>query len=175
MGEGERTPDGPTPDSESPGEKAAADVQSIFDQFYPTSIIALRRRALLPWWIKVFSYLYIFISFSLPLATVVALSRGTGFTLAFYGIHYSTDHVDALTALLLLGLMGAGTAGYGLLWGKGWGIDIGMMTGGAGLVLSIWSLFLNEGFSLPLEPFLIVPFLVALWNRRAKWDADAGD
>jgi hypothetical protein len=175
MAEADRTPHEPGQDTESPGEKAASDVQSIFDQLYPTSTIALRRRALLPWWIKAFSYLYIFISFSLPLATAVALARGTGFTLAFYGIHYSTDRVDALAALLLLGLMGAGTAGYGLLWGKSWGIDIGLVTGGAGLVLSGWSVFLNEGFSLPLEPFLIVPFLIALWNRRDKWDADAGD
>jgi hypothetical protein len=164
-----------TPDTMTAGEKAAFDLQDVIDQFYPDGELALRRRALLPPWIKFFSYLYILISFGLPVATAVALVRGTGFRITFYGIQYSADHIDALAALLLLGLMGAGTAGFGLLWGKSWGIDAGLIVGGVGLTLSLWSIFLYDGFHLPLEPFLIVPFVIALWKRRAEWDPDAGD
>ena len=172
---GEGSDGGNRSENETPGEKAASDLQSIIDQLYPTSAQALRRRALLPWWIKFFSYLYILISFGLPIATVTAIVRGKGFMLTFYGIHYTTDRIDALAALLLLGLMGAGTAGFGLLWGKSWGIEAGLITGGVGLVLSLWSLFLRDGSGLPLEPFLLIPFVIALWNRRVKWDPEAGD
>jgi hypothetical protein len=33
----------------------------------------------------------------------------------------------------------------------------------------------GDSVHIPIEPFLIIPFMVALWNRREKWDPDGDD
>ena len=50
-----------------------------------------------------------------------------------------------------------------------------MATGWGGLTLSVSSIFVFPGFRLPLEPVLLVPFMIKMHRLKALWNEDAGD
>ncbi len=156
---------------------ARRDVRFILGQLRPRGPLAQRRRALLPAWIRFFSWLFLLGTLGGPIWVLNGLLFHAPVNLLLFGFHYAGYGFDAGGFLLAIMFLFMGTAAYGLPWGRSWGLFLGLMAGVGGLFLALSSLFLADtpGLHIPLEPFFQVPFIVALWRRRAAWAEHAGD
>ena len=140
--------------------------------------LAPQRWGLLPFWIRAFSWLFLLVgvaatvleglvlvfpelSFSLQLGSAPAPSTEGELSFA--------ASVGGVFSMPLLAV-----AAFGLLWGKRWGIDLGLAVALLGLGIAIYmtaSSFLDAapGSIVRLEPLVLVPFVVALARRRRAW------
>lgn len=133
-----------------------------------------RRRELLPWWIKTFSWLFL-------LTGVLSLiSLLLGFThfkpdLAIYG--FESNEPFSLFGLMVIsiGLLKGYTA-YSLLFGKDYAILIGKVDAIIGIILTSITMialpFLQDGFRVTFrfELLLLIPFLIKLKGIEKDWN-----
>lgn len=167
-----------TDEGQHPGDLAAQakrDIREVLAQLGPSTEIGLARRRLLPLWIKVFSWIFLLIGAAVPVVVVLGLLRSTAVSFALFGFSYSGSVFDPYGLLLACMLAGSGVTAYGLLWGRSWGQFAAVMTGWAGLVLCIASVFVSPRLRVPLEPLLLVPFLVTMHRLKSPWKENAGD
>lgn len=145
--------------------------ENPFEEFEKTK---KRRRKLLPWWIKVFCW--IFMLFGLLSFVCLIL----GFTnikphLAFYG--FETNESFSLKGLIVIsvGLLKGFTA-FSLWFEKGIAIKLGKIDAIIGIVLCTISMlilpFFQEGFSatIRLEIAVLIPFLIKLNKIQKEWE-----
>ncbi|MGE5943165.1 MAG: hypothetical protein ACM31G_02390 [Flavobacteriales bacterium] len=146
--------------------------ESSFEEF---DKIKKRRRKLLPWWIKMFCW--IFMLFGLMSFICLIL----GFTnikpdLAFYG--FETNEPFSLNGLIVMsvGILKGFTA-FALWFEKDYAIKIGKIDAVIGIALCVISMlvlpFLQEvfRFTLRLELALLIPFLMKLNKIQKEWEA----
>ena len=139
-------------------------IENSFEEF---ENVKKRRRKLLPWWIKVFCW--IFMLFGLLSFVCLIL----GFTnikpsLAFYG--FETNEPFSLYGLVVIsvGLL-KGITAFALWFEKDFAIKIGKIDAIIGMVLCVISMlvlpFLHDEFSqitIRLELALLIPYLIKL-------------
>ncbi|MHC4409606.1 MAG: hypothetical protein ACYS0F_11440 [Planctomycetota bacterium] len=126
-----------------------------------------RRRALLPWWIKVLCWpLLIFLTFPI-LVPLMALDATGPSTVNVPGLQYTGNAWDPEMMLLDLHLFIHGVAAYGLLRGRSWGPSVGMCVCALGLTILLATLAANAR----MEPAMFFYTLVlwALWRLRDDW------
>jgi hypothetical protein len=146
--------------------------ENSFEEF---ENIKKRRRKMLPWWIKIFCW--IFMLFGLLSFVCLIL----GFTnikpaLAFYG--FETNEPFSLNGLLVIsvGLL-KGVAAFALWFEKDYAIKIGKIDAIIGIALCIISMvvlpFIQDGFNLiiRLELALLIPFLIKLNKIQKEWES----
>jgi hypothetical protein len=138
--------------------------------------MGLERQRLLPRWIRALSWTSLIGSSATLLGAIGAAPAGLPINVSLLGIQYAGTVWSLQAILLLLALLANGATAYGLLWGRRWGVLAGLMTGCGDVALCVASVVVQGpgGFRLPFEPFLLVPFMVALWRRRAVWRESAG-
>lgn len=145
--------------------------ENSFEEF---ENVKKRRRKLLPWWIKVFCWIFMFFG----LMTLICLILG--FTnikpaLAFYG--FETNEPFSLNGLIVIsvGLL-KGITAFALWFEKDFAIKIGKIDAMIGIVLSVISMlvlpFLQDGFNITirLELALLIPFLIKLDKIQKEWE-----
>lgn len=137
-----------------------------------------RRRKLLPWWIKVFCWIFMLFG----VLSVVCLVLG--FTnikpdLAFYG--FETNEPFSLLGLLVISIgILKGIAAFSLWFEKDNAIKIGKIDAIVGIVLCVISMlilpFLQESsnITLRLELALLIPFLIKLNRIQKNWELNRG-
>ena len=143
------------------------------NQFEEFENLIKRRRKLLPWWIKVFCWIFMFFGLMSFICLIL------GFTnikpaLAFYG--FETNEPFSLTGLIVIsvGLL-KGITAFALWFEKDFAIKIGKIDAILGIMLCIVSMlaipFLQETFSitLRLELALLIPFLIKLNKIEKTW------
>lgn len=145
---------------------------SIFDAI---DIVKLRRRQLLPWWIKVFCWFFMLFG---VLAAICLLIGLFGFhpALSLYG--FETNQPYSLAGLMITGLgIFKGIVSYNLWFEKDMAIKMGKIDAilgiGLCLVSMIWSLVYagpNAKFSFRLELILLIPYLIKLIRITPEWD-----
>ncbi len=165
----------PTTENSGSASQVKADLKGVFAQLGPQTELGRARRALLPGWIKFFSWLFLLVSAGVPIAVLTGIVSNTPISFTLFGFRYvGTFNVQA--ALLAIAIVGCGSTAYGLLWGRSWGLFAGALTGWGGLALSVASIFVSTpGLHLPLEPLLLIPFLIKLSDLRKGWREEAGD
>lgn len=144
------------------------------NQFEEFENLIKRRRKLLPWWIKVFCWIFMFFGLMSFICLIL------GFTnikpaLAFYG--FETNEPFSLTGLIVIsvGLL-KGITAFALWFEKDFAIKIGKIDAIIGIVLCIFSMlvipFLQDTFSitLRLELALLIPFLIKLNRIEKTWN-----
>lgn len=134
-----------------------------------------RRRKLLPWWIKVFIWLFLIFGAIAPIAFVIGLF-GANFQLSLYG--FETNEPNSLVGFALFILFGLkGIAAYGLWTEKDWAIKIAQIDAIIGIFICLLKmvfiplLFLENGFqfNFRLELILLIPYLIKLQNIKEIW------
>lgn len=166
----------PLPNPTRVSARTKADIRGILAQLGPKTDLGRARRALLPGWIKFFSWLFLLVAGGVPVGVVTGIVTGRSITFSLFGIHYQGAVLDLEAVLLAVAILSCGTTAYGLLWGRSWGVFAGTLTGWCGLALSVTSIFVNRpGLHVPLEPLLLIPFLVKLSALRPRWNEAAGD
>ncbi|MFI1743398.1 hypothetical protein [Thalassobellus sediminis] len=144
--------------------------QSKFEEF---ENIEVRRRMLLPWWVKIFCW--IFMLFGLLAFVCLIL----GFVniradLSFYG--FETNEQFSLIGLMIIAIgVFKGFTAFSLWLEKDYAIKMGKIDAIIGIVICTISMlvlpFFQEGFniSIRLELALLIPFFIKLNKIQNVW------
>lgn len=150
---------------------------SEFDDIQPLE----RRWKILPWWIKAFTWIFLFAGVISPLILIIGLFGGT-VTLSLYGL--STTDPISLIGLCVIGVfMFKGIAAYGLWAEKDWGITVAQIDALLGIALCIIAIFTTPhsttsarsvSFYFRLDIVVVIIYLVKLYRLQDRWNAAAG-
>lgn len=139
----------------------------------PPTSAELNRKALLPLWIQVFCWLFLIAGACVPLVLLFGGLYPKPMHFALFGWSHDGSPYDALPLAILVYLAASGATAYGLLWGKSWGWDAGIVVGLIGVVAALASLLHarqpDGSIYISLEPALQIPFLYVLWRIRDGW------
>lgn len=145
--------------------------KSVFEEFDTNK----RRRALLPWWIKMFCW--IFMLFGI----MAFVSLLLGFTnikpaLAFYG--FESNEPFSLDGMIVISVgIFKGITAFSLWFEKDFAIKFGKIDAMIGIVLCTIAMlvlpFLYDGFgvTLRLELALLIPYLLKLNKIENEWES----
>lgn len=134
-----------------------------------------RRRSLLPWWIKIFIWIFLILGLLAPIGLVFGFF-GIQFQISLYG--FTTNEPLSIDGLYLIGLfLLKGITAFGLWTEKDWAITLGQIDAILGIVLCIFMSviypFINIRtgfhFTFRLELILLIPFLIKLLKIKSEW------
>ena len=134
-------------------------------------IIFERRRKLLPWWIKIFTLIFIVSGVIVPLALM-----GFEFRIAIYGFGANTPLSLAGVAILFIIVFKCITA-VGLWTERDWAITFGQIDATLGIIICICTMdifpltysHLVNSSSFRLELVLLIPFFMKLSQIKNDW------
>lgn len=136
------------------------------------SYIPVRRKVLLPWWMKAF--MWIFLVFGVgAVFSIIAGILGYSFTIALYGISTSDPFSLAGLCLSVIYIQKAVTA-WGMLLEKSWAMQSALIDAILGILVCCLVMgfeLLNGGFSLRLELIILVFYLIKVDKIRRPWAA----
>lgn len=132
---------------------------------------SVRRRLLLPWWIKIFIWIFFLFGLIVPFSIIFGV-LGKSFQIALYSLE--TNHPFSITGLLLISLFVLkGIVAYGLWFEKRWAIDWGIVDAILGVIICTYtfisSLFSTNSFQFSFELLLLIPYLIYLLRIKPKW------
>lgn len=138
------------------------------------SIDTIRRRNLLPLWIKIFCWFFMLFGVMAIVCLVLGIF-GIKPDLAFYGIE--TNEVFSLNGLIVIsvGIL-KGITAFSLWFEKDYAIKIAKIDTYIGILLCGISMlvlpFFADGFkiNIRLELALLIPFLMKMNKIQAKWE-----
>lgn len=134
-----------------------------------------RRRALLPIWIKVFTWFFMIAGAFVPIDFIIGLF-GLNFQLALYGLE-TNNPLSALALFLIFLFLLKGYAAFSLWTEKDWAINFAIVDAVLGIavcsaVMFVFPYFIeNSGFrfNFRLELVLLIPYLVKLQKIKPLW------
>ncbi len=134
-----------------------------------------RRRTLLPWWIKVFCWFFMFFGIMAIVCLFLGLTNVKP-ALAFYGFETNEPFSPVGLLVIVVGIL-KGVTAFALWFEKDYAIEIGKIDGITGMVLCLVSMvvlpFLQDPFHLVvrLELVLLIPFVNKLNTIRKEWES----
>jgi hypothetical protein len=146
-------------------------MEEILDAHEPALDIKAYRKALLPRWVKVFSWIFLVVGCFVPLV-VIGNIMGMATSLALFGLESNTAFlIDGAIVCLIFAY--SGIVAYGLLWGKDWAPSAALILGILELLVCVYSTIINllqANVTIRFELILIFPFLFAMDTLRKKWN-----
>ena len=152
--------------------------ENLLDDVLPEHSNLVRRRALLPWWMKVFIWIFIVMGgISIPILIMGIL--GTNTTVSMYGLE--SHQAISFVGLILISLfLLKGIVSYGLWAEEDWAINLGYVDAIAGIAICLFVMLgmhyfsPTSGFTFRLELLLLVPYLIKLKQLHPEWDKRPG-
>lgn len=135
----------------------------------------VKRRTLLPVWIKVFVWIFMIMGAIVPLAFIFSLFGGT-FQISLYGLESNTA-LNTIGAIALILFLLKGIAAFALWTEKEWAVDIAIVDAIIGIMVCLFVMIVypvidnNDGFTinLRLEVLLLIPYLMKMKKIRSLW------
>lgn len=135
----------------------------------------VRRRNLLPLWIKVFVWIFMIIGAIAPLCLLAGLF-GANVQLALYGLETNEPLSTAGLVICLLFLF-KGIIAYGLWTEKDWAINLGVIDAIVGIIVCVYVMVApafadnqsGSTFSFRLELVILIPYLIKLLKIKPQW------
>ena len=133
-----------------------------------------RRKNLLPWWIKVFAWIFLIAGAIAPLALMFGIVGGN-FEISLYGIE-TNEPISIIGIALILIYIFKGVTAFGLLKEKDWAISLGIVDAITGIALCCLSMFYSFNsdseinFTFRLELILLVPYLIKMIRVKSDWE-----
>jgi len=145
-------------------------MESEFEKFEADRNIPERRRKLLPWWIRFFSWLFIIFG-GLAVIGFFAGFAGVRFDNSVYGLETNDPHSQ--TGLIIIALMILkGFAGFGLYFEKNWAILVAKIDAIVGILVCIAVMvFPKSGITIRLEIAFLIPYLLKIIKIEDYWNA----
>ena len=135
----------------------------------------VKRKNLLPWWIKVFMWIFLVFGVFAPIGFVLGI-MGYHYQLSLYGLDTSDPMSTTGICILLLFLL-KGLTSYGLLREEDWAIKLGLLDAVIGSILCILIMIFPIYFSGPnaktsfrLELVFLLIFLNKLLKIKYAWE-----
>lgn len=139
----------------------------------------VRRRKMLPWWIKVFVWIFMITGAIAPLGIISGLF-GYGFVVALYGVS-TNDPLSPTGLLLIVVYLFKGFTAYGLWFEKDWAITVAKTDAAIGILICAFVMLIlpslegSQGtMSFRLELLFILAFLVKIAKIGPAWKGAAG-
>ena len=136
---------------------------------------AKRRKDLLPWWIKIFIWIFLIFGAIAPLALILAI-LGYKFEISLYGLE-TNEPISIIGISMTLIFLYKGFTAYSLLKEKNWAIILGIADAVVGIALCSFAMiypFIVAGadakLTIRLELLLLIPYLIKLINIKPEWD-----
>ncbi|WP_338838822.1 hypothetical protein [Flavobacterium ginsenosidimutans] len=147
------------------------ELKGQFDEFEKPDII---RRKLLPWWIKVFCWIFMLMGIG-AIGSLITNLFVPNVNLSLYG--FSSDTAYSGTGLFIIAVMLLKAfAAFSLWFEKPNAIMIAKIDAVVGIAICIASLFIlpfsttNGHFSLRLEILLLIPYYMKVNKIEYEWD-----
>ena len=142
------------------------------EQFEHTN---LRRRDLLPIWIKIFTWIFLLFGAIAPIALIFGII-GMRFNLALYGLE--TIQPLSLAGILIIILFAIkGVVSFGLWTEKEWAVKLAIIDAIIGIIVCVFVMVIipfisqNNGMniSLRLELIPLIPYLIKMRKIKTEW------
>ncbi|KAF2337561.1 hypothetical protein [Flavobacterium ginsenosidimutans] len=147
------------------------ELKGQFDEFEKPDVI---RRKLLPWWIKVFCWIFMLMGIG-AIGSLITNLFVPNVNLSLYG--FSSDTAYSGTGLFIIAVMLLKAfAAFSLWFEKPNAIMIAKIDAVVGIAICIASLFIlpfstaNGHFSLRLEILLLIPYYMKVNKIEYEWD-----
>lgn len=131
-----------------------------------------RRRALLPWWIRFFCWLFMITAAITPLALLAGIFH-TSFDLEIFGIK-TTDPLSVKAAIDMGIMIFTGVAAFGLWTEKDWAINVAKINAiiniAICIIVMVYFLLAESHLSLRLELILLFLFIYKLNKIQYDWE-----
>lgn len=134
----------------------------------------LRRRKLLPTWIKIFLWIFMVFGIVAPIGLVLGL-LGFDFNIALYGLE--TTRALSVIGMLIIALLAIkGAVSYGLWTEKDWAVKLAIADAIIGIVVCVLVMLVppflagNNGFSFRLELLVLMPYLLKMQKIKTNWE-----
>jgi hypothetical protein len=132
------------------------------------------RKSLLPTWIRFFSWGFLIGALAIPLVFAYGIIWPDESYINIFGLSFAGPTYHPFAILLQSLILFFGVTAYGLLWGKRWGIDAGILCGFLASVISISTTvnaLLHSRSYVEFSILLAIPFVIRLFKIRDKWVA----
>ncbi|RYZ47702.1 MAG: hypothetical protein EOP49_20575 [Sphingobacteriales bacterium] len=161
--------------------ETAKNSESIFDALYNPFVI--RRKKMLPIWMKAFCFIFILFGF-LAIAGIVLpifyLSFGGiqagGTLVSLYGLHAINEYSAKAIGIIFLYVFKA-IVSIALLTEKDWAVKLGMIDGALGIGICVLTMlvlpFFGWSFRFNWELFPLFVYQARLWRMRPQWEENA--
>ncbi|HEX4852005.1 MAG TPA: hypothetical protein VFV08_14420 [Puia sp.] len=133
-----------------------------------------KRKDLLPWWIKIFSWLFLILGGAAMISILPAV-LGYTFELAIYGVETQRP-LSPAGILVLLVLIYKAVVSWNLIQEKKYSIVLAIVDASAGIIIcvliGIYPLFnpSSHNYSFRLELIFLVPYLVKMIQIKSAWE-----
>lgn len=152
------------------------DDQSIFEEMDTVEKVFIRRRKLLPIWIKIFVWIFMIMGATAPLAFVAGLFIDN-VNLAIYGIN-ATESISFAGILVTSIFISKGIVAYGLWFEKNWAVTAAYIDGIAGVLICILVMLIMpllvigpvRNFSIRFEIILLIPYIIKMDKIQYDWE-----
>ena len=132
-----------------------------------------KRKELLPWWIKIFMWIFLVFGAFVP---IVIVSRIFGFhaLLAIYSLQ--TNEPFSIAGFVVISIFAIkGVTSFGLLTEKDWAIKLGIGDALLGIFICIFSMVYplidSAGTSsFKIEILFLIPYLIKLLKIKSEWE-----
>jgi len=138
------------------------------------------RKELLPWWVKIFSWMFIVFGAFVPVGILFGILRDN-FLLSLYGL--STNEPFSWMGLFIsLLYLEKGITGFGLIFERDWAVILAIFDALLGIgvcaLMLVLPFFMNRGsgfeFSFRLELVFLIPYLLKMQSIKNEWETAAG-
>jgi len=135
----------------------------------------LRRRDLLPTWIKVFTWIFLIFGAIAPLVPIMGI-MGVGFNLSLYGLE--TMNPISLIGIFITCLFALkGVVAFGLWTEKEWAVNFAIIDAIIGIIVCVFVMIIlpflinSNGMkiSLRLELIALIPYLLKMRKIKPEW------
>ncbi len=138
-------------------------------------MVSVKRKNLLPWWIKVFMWIFLAFGIFSPFGIIFGFF-GYNFQLALYGLD-TNEPVSIIGICIILFFLFKGVTSYGYLRETDWAITVGIIDAIVGIAVCILVMLIplinsgsNMKFSFRLELLLLIPYLNKLLKIKSAWE-----
>lgn len=135
----------------------------------------IKRRTLLPWWIKIFCWIFLLFGLMIPFVFIFGV-MGMNYQSSLYGL-------DAYEPFSIAGIINTGLfflkamVAYGLWTEKSWAVNLGIVDAFLGIAICTFMMFgmplLNDSANfmgnLRIELALLIPYLLRLQKIKPLW------
>lgn len=152
---------------------AMIDQQDLLTDPELDSVMLVRRRSVLPLWIKIFTWIFLVMG-GLAMLVFLASFFGVRATLELYGFR-TNDALSTEGLILVVVFLLKGIVAYGLWMEKEWAVRLGIIDAVIGILACAFQMlvvpFLGVGLhlSLRLELIALIPYLLKLRKLHIPW------
>jgi hypothetical protein len=134
------------------------------------------RKKLVPFWIKVFGWIFIVMGIAVPILPIVVQILGQPATYEIFGLRHVGSPFHPMALVISVIILSLSVSAYGLLFGKKWGLNACLATGYGGLIICIgtmiYSLAALHVLTIRLELLAQIPYLLKLHKLRPLWNGN---